>query len=89
MEDNIRDSRHDGQAEDRNAGRNTPGSQERPMSDEEVLDTASNDSMDASDPQAITQPGKGDPVPSSGFRDDEAGTDQLLDNFIGGIQGKN
>lgn len=49
-------SKNDGRYKDPNAGRRTPGDQDRAMSEEEALDTAMNDSMDASDPAAITQP---------------------------------
>jgi hypothetical protein len=42
--------------------------QDRPLSQEENLEESLQDSMDASDPPAVTQPGDhGDPVPSSGF----------------------
>ncbi|MES2904367.1 MAG: hypothetical protein V4696_09305 [Pseudomonadota bacterium] len=35
-------------------------------------DVGSDQSMDASDPIASTQPGNGDPVPSSGFPDESS-----------------
>ncbi len=42
--------------------------QDRPLDQEEKLETGLEDSMDASDPPAVTAPGDhGDPVPSSGF----------------------
>lgn len=47
------------------------GAQERPMTEAEALQEALEDSMDASDPPAIVQPGTGDPVPSSGFDEEE------------------
>lgn len=43
------------------------GAQERPMTEAEALQEALEDSMDASDPPAIVQPGGGEPAPSSGF----------------------
>lgn len=44
--------------------------QDHPCSTEETLDESLEDSMDASDPPSITQPGDhGDPVPSSGFKE--------------------
>lgn len=61
-----RDPKHDGRRGDPNAGRKTPGHQTRVMSEEETLDTASNDSMDASDPPSMTQPGQPDPAQSDG-----------------------
>lgn len=54
--DDDRDSKHDGRNLDPNAGRRTPGQQQRVMTEEESLDTASNDSMGASDPPSMTQP---------------------------------
>lgn len=62
-QNNDRDPKHDGRRDDPNAGRTTPGHQTRVMSEEETLDTASNDSMDASDPPSMTQPGLPDPAP--------------------------
>lgn len=42
--------------------------QDHVCTQEETLDESLEDSMDASDPPAVTQPGDhGDPVPSSGF----------------------
>ena len=41
-----------------------------PASNDAKLDEALDESMDASDPPAVTQPGKSEPAPSSGF--DEA-----------------
>jgi hypothetical protein len=34
---------------------------------QDSLDEALDESMDASDPPAVTQPGRGEPAPSSGF----------------------
>lgn len=46
--------------------------QDHPVTTEEKLDEGLMDSMDASDPPAVTTPGDhGDPVPSSGFKEDE------------------
>ncbi|MGV3770055.1 MAG: hypothetical protein ACO1NM_08515 [Sphingobium phenoxybenzoativorans] len=46
--------------------------QDHPLSQEESLEEALDDSMDASDPPAATQPGDhGDPVPSSGFFEED------------------
>ncbi len=46
--------------------------QDHALSQEETLEEALNDSMDASDPPAATQPGDhGNPVPSSGFSEDD------------------
>lgn len=45
--------------------------EKNPDSPEAQLDNALDESMDASDPPSTTQPGKGDPAPSSGF-DEEA-----------------
>ena len=70
----------DGRKGDPNAGRATPGNQERAMDEDEALDVASNDSMDASDPLAMTQPGGHDPASSSGFPGD-------VTEDIGGVQG--
>jgi hypothetical protein len=42
-----------------------------PESKDAQLDNALDESMDASDPPASTQPGRSEPAPSSGF-DDEA-----------------
>ncbi|MEJ7927229.1 hypothetical protein WG908_10745 [Sphingobium sp. AN641] len=45
--------------------------QDRAVTQEEALDEGLRDSMDASDPPAATQPGdNGDPVPSSGFKEE-------------------
>lgn len=38
-----------------------------PQDPDSKTDVGSDESMDASDPIASTQPGNGDPVPSSGF----------------------
>jgi hypothetical protein len=46
--------------------------QDHALSQEESLEEALSDSMDASDPPAATQPGDhGNPVPSSGFSEDD------------------
>ncbi|HEX7782879.1 MAG TPA: hypothetical protein VF509_08735 [Sphingobium sp.] len=46
--------------------------QDHALSQEECLEEALDDSMDASDPPAATQPGDhGNPVPSSGFSEDD------------------
>lgn len=46
--------------------------QDHAVTREEKLDEGLKDSMDASDPPATTLPGdNGDPVPSSGFHEDE------------------
>ena len=46
--------------------------QDHAMTSEEKLDEGLMDSMDASDPPAVTAPGDhGDPVPSSGFKEEE------------------
>ena len=39
------------------------GDQERPMTEEEALEHALEESMDGSDPPSITQPGKEPPAP--------------------------
>ena len=39
----------------------------RPDDDDAKVDLGSDESMDASDPIATTQPGKDEPAPSSGF----------------------
>ncbi len=45
--------------------------QDRAVTQEEKLEEGLKDSMDASDPPAATRPGDhGDPVPSSGFKED-------------------
>ena len=44
--------------------------EKNPGSKEAQLDNALDESMDASDPLATTQPGTGDPAPSSGFDED-------------------
>ncbi len=42
--------------------------QDHPLTHEEKLEAGLEDSMDTSDPPAVTSPGDhGDPVPSSGF----------------------
>ncbi|MGE7205247.1 hypothetical protein ACQKJZ_06160 [Sphingomonas sp. NPDC019816] len=38
---------------------------------EAQLDESLDETMDASDPPAITQPGRSDPAPSSGYSEDE------------------
>ena len=44
--------------------------QDRPLSCDEKLEEGLEDSMDASDPPSSTRPhDKGDPVPSSGFKE--------------------
>lgn len=46
--------------------------QDHAVSPEENLDEGLRDSMDASDPPSATQPGDhGDPVPSSGFKEED------------------
>jgi hypothetical protein len=46
--------------------------QARRLTDEEKLEAGLEDSMDASDPPSVTAPGDhGDPVPSSGFREED------------------
>ncbi|WP_246524873.1 hypothetical protein [Sphingobium phenoxybenzoativorans] len=46
--------------------------QDHPLTQEESLEEALSDSMDASDPPCATQPGDhGDPVPSSGFPEED------------------
>ena len=40
-----------------------------PDNDDAKVDVGSDESMDASDPVAVTAPGGNDPVPSSGFPD--------------------
>ena len=46
--------------------------QDHALSTEEKLDEGIEDSMDASDPPSSTKPGShGDPVPSSGFKEEE------------------
>lgn len=45
--------------------------EKNPADKEAKLDNALDESMDASDPPSITQPGKGkDPAPSSGFSEE-------------------
>ena len=45
--------------------------EKNPESPEAQLDNALDESMDASDPPAVTQPGKGrDPAPSSGYSEE-------------------
>ncbi len=44
---------------------------DHPKTEEEKLEKALEDSMDASDPPSQTRPGnEGDPAPSSGFKED-------------------
>jgi len=38
-----------------------------PQDDDAKVDVGSDESMDASDPVAVTAPGNGEPAPSSGF----------------------
>lgn len=38
-----------------------------PQDDDAKVDVGSDESMDASDPVAVTAPGSGEPAPSSGF----------------------
>lgn len=46
--------------------------QEKPLNREEKLEAGLEESMDASDPPSTTAPGDhGDPVPSSGFTEEE------------------
>lgn len=46
--------------------------QDHAVTAEEKLEEGLMDSMDASDPPAVTHPGdNGDPVPSSGFKEEE------------------
>lgn len=45
---------------------------QNPDSDDAKADVGSDQSMDASDPPAVTQPGSGEPVPSSGFPEPDA-----------------
>ena len=46
--------------------------QDHPVSAEESLEEGLRDSMDASDPPSAAQPGdNGDPVPSSGYREEQ------------------
>ena len=50
--------------------------QDRALTVEEKLEEGLEDSMDASDPPSVTQPGdNGDPVPSTGFKPDEGDGD--------------
>lgn len=45
--------------------------QDRPLTCDEKLEEGLEDSMDASDPPSSTRPNhKGDPVPSSGFKEE-------------------
>ncbi|WP_253183230.1 hypothetical protein [Sphingobium phenoxybenzoativorans] len=49
--------------------------QDHALTDEEKLEEGLHDSMDASDPPSVTKPGDhGDPVPSSGFSEDDEGS---------------
>jgi len=49
--------------------------QDHALTDEEKLEEGLHDSMDASDPPSVTKPGDhGDPVPSSGFTEEEKGS---------------
>ena len=41
-----------------------------PESKDAQLDNALDETMDASDPPSITQPGRGDPAPSSGYEEE-------------------
>lgn len=41
-----------------------------PEDDDAKVDVGSDESMDASDPVAVTAPGGGEPAPSSGFPED-------------------
>lgn len=63
--DEQTDAKGNGTKADPNAGRDTPGKQERPMTEDEAADTSSNDSMDASDPPSIPSTHGHDPAPSS------------------------
>ncbi|MET0361896.1 MAG: hypothetical protein ABW048_09120 [Sphingobium sp.] len=55
---------------DRKAPKNQ---QDKPLDQEEKLEAGLEDSMDASDPPSVTAPGDhGDPVPSSGYHEDDA-----------------
>ena len=46
--------------------------QDHALTDEEKLEAGLEDSMDASDPPAVTAPGDhGEPVPSSGFTEEK------------------
>jgi len=50
--------------------------QAKPLTDEEKLEAGLEASMDASDPPAVTAPGdNGDPVPSSGYHEDDEGSE--------------
>ena len=42
-----------------------------PDDDDAKVDVGSDESMDASDPVAVTAPGGGEPAPSSGFPDEK------------------
>jgi hypothetical protein len=44
---------------------------ENPDCEQAKVDVGSDESMDASDPPATSQPGSADPVPSSGFPDEK------------------
>ncbi len=47
--------------------------EENPEDEDAKVDVGSDESMDASDPPAASQPGcEDEPVPSSGFREDDA-----------------
>lgn len=49
--------------------------QDHALTPDEKVDIGSEDSMDASDPPSASAPGDhGDPVPSSGFHDDDKGS---------------
>lgn len=51
--------------------------QDKALNREEKLETALEDSMDASDPPSTAAPGDhGDPVPSSGFREEDDAKDK-------------
>lgn len=45
--------------------------QENPQNADAKVDIGSDESMDASDPPSVVQPEHGEPVPSSGFRDED------------------
>lgn len=52
-------------------------SQHRPLTEEERLEEALQETMDGSDAPSITRPGDhGEPVPSSGFIEEEAAAGQ-------------
>ena len=45
--------------------------QNHPQDKNTKVDVGSDESMDASDPPSVVQPEHGEPVPSSGFNDDD------------------